>query len=376
VSAASRLLGREGGWAVVGAGERLPGSRRSVVVRLGVSGAAAPGSVIVKAFVSLPGMEARERFLNEAAAAVFLGDDGELAGFGPRLIAADPEVPLVVLEDLGIGVGLADALLGSDRAAAEGALLAYARSLGALHARTLGRREEFERHRKRFGEAAAVEPAAVELRAGVDRWRSFLADLDLTLSRAVERELEAVAELGRGEELDAFTPSDTCPDNNVLAGGGLRFFDFEAVGFRHAMLDAAYIGLAFPTCWCVNRLPTEVVQGMLGAYRAELAPAAPDVNDDGFFADRLLRACAWWLVITTGWLLPHLREHDAPVGPPGRHPATRRQCVFHRLELFAGMSQELGELQGLGRLAEEMTEALRRWWPREDCELPLYPPFR
>lgn len=373
LAAADRLLRRRHGWTVAedGSATALEGSRRSLVQRVPLEGPDGPGSVIVKAYRS-----SFDAFLNEAAATDFLGSHPALRSFGPRLVTADPDVPLVVLEDLGSHPSLADALLGTDRYHAASALLEWARSLGTLHAATLGRRPEFEQRRVSAAGRRSLPPpersSRSELVAGVDR----LCGLGVARPALLDREVEAVAALEHVGELDAFTPSDTCPDNNIFTPGGLRFFDFEGAGFRHAFLDAAYIRIAFPTCWCVNRLPPDLVLRMEETYREELGHVAPEVADAAFYSDHMARACAWWLLITSGWLLSPLLERDAPVGPPGRQPATRRQCVVHRLELFREVAEELDALPGLAGLAAGGARQLRRRWPGADCDLPVYPPFR
>src|SRR5690606_26468423 len=69
----------------------------------------------------------------------------------------------------------------------------------------------------------------------------------------------------------ALTHGDPCPDNERLGPGGVVFFDFEAGGYDHAFLDAAYLVMAFPTCWCVGNLPPEVLAEGQAVYRQTLA---------------------------------------------------------------------------------------------------------
>lgn len=57
----------------------------------------------------------------------------------PRLLGADPDAGILLIEDLGPGTSLADSLLAGDRARAEADLVGYARALGALHAWSMGR---------------------------------------------------------------------------------------------------------------------------------------------------------------------------------------------------------------------------------------------
>ena len=70
-----------------------------------------------------------------ASERVGLGVAGRL-GLAPRLLAATADPPLVVMEDLGTAPDVASHLLGTDAGAADAALLAWATTLGRLHARS------------------------------------------------------------------------------------------------------------------------------------------------------------------------------------------------------------------------------------------------
>ncbi|MGH6972183.1 MAG: hypothetical protein ACREEQ_11280, partial [Caulobacteraceae bacterium] len=108
---------------------REPG--RSQVYRLAVSGGRAP-SVILKAPVAdepAP-QSAQDRLCNEWAGCAMLGT----LGLGPQPIAGDTEALFCLMEDLGAGETLADALTSDDPDRATASLFAYARGLGAMHA--------------------------------------------------------------------------------------------------------------------------------------------------------------------------------------------------------------------------------------------------
>src|SRR5260370_12687717 len=88
-----------------------------------------PGSVIVK--VRRPSGHLRcepGQFHNEQAALEFLTVTGSAAG--PRLLAADNEAGILVMQDLGRGPALEDLLVGSDSSVAEHGLVAFAAALG------------------------------------------------------------------------------------------------------------------------------------------------------------------------------------------------------------------------------------------------------
>ena len=120
-----------------------------------------PGTVIVKASVG-EGEEAFApdkdvlgstawRFYNECAGTALVGNLDAQPPLGARLYASDSTTGLLVTEDLGGGECLADRMQGTDRGRLETGLFAYARSMGRLHAATIGREPEFTQRRQALG---------------------------------------------------------------------------------------------------------------------------------------------------------------------------------------------------------------------------------
>jgi len=67
----------------------------------------------------------------------------------PRLLGADTEAGILLLEDLGEGASLADSLLAGGRGRVRADLIAYARALGSLHTWSMGRAGELAELRAR-----------------------------------------------------------------------------------------------------------------------------------------------------------------------------------------------------------------------------------
>jgi len=129
-----------------------------------------PGSVIVK--VRRPEVHRRsepERLHHEQAALEFLTSIGSTAG--PRLLTADNEAGILVMEDLGIGPALEDLLVGSDTSRAEQGLIAFATALGRMHATTAGHAVQYYQLRSRYG---PVDPCAGYLAHPFARWMGLL----------------------------------------------------------------------------------------------------------------------------------------------------------------------------------------------------------
>lgn len=314
------------------------------------------------------------RFYNEWSGTLFLNRRQAEPPINARLIAADRATGLLMLEDLGAGDCLADRAQGSDPALAEAAFLAYAGEIGRLHALTAGRQEEWRRIRREVSGADSPQEreGSAWRQEDVPNFLKLCGLLSLSLPAGFEVDLDAVQQtLDAVGPFEAFSPDDTCPDNHrLMPDGTLRFFDFEWGRFRHALLDAAYFYLPFPTCWCVNRLPEGLPQRMEAAYRAQLARGCPMANDEAQFQQELSCACAYWLIRTLAWNTEHALKEDNSSGI-----STVRQRHLMRPAAFADRCEPLGHLPALTALARSIAVALHDRWP--DTEpMPVYPPFR
>jgi hypothetical protein len=277
-----------------------------------------------------------------------------------------------VLEDLGDGPCLADLLQGSDPAQAHAGLVTYAAGLGRMHAATVGRAHEYVAARAGLGLPPTADRSATAdwFLGSRPHYRETCEGLGVAWGEEVDRELDGIgAIIGEPGPFLAFTPGDTCPDNHRLAGDRIRFFDFEFCGFQHALLDAAYLWLPFPTCWCVNRLPPGLVRELTEAYRAELARGCPAANGADFERAALL-ARAFWTVTRVGDRLAKTLDEDERWGT-----ATLRQRHLLRLETFIEGADDVGDLPALADVARDLLARLRQRWG-DAAQMPLYPAFR
>ncbi|MFL6137129.1 MAG: hypothetical protein ACJ74O_04935 [Frankiaceae bacterium] len=352
--AAALASHRSGTTLDAGAAERLPGNERNRVWRVPVRGdASGPATVVVKAYV---GDDARSHWARESAALAVLARTGV---DGPALLAAVPDPPLVVMTDAGTGPCLADALLGTDPEAARSALLAWVDALADLHAATARAGAELRRELAARDPALAADGTPALLARAADDLAAHLPRLGVAPSDEALAELrglrEALAPLpGRA----ALTPTDACPDNNLLAGGRLVLLDYEGAEHRHVAWDAAYLRLPWPSCWCSWRLPADVAEEALERYRERLAPAMPYVATEQFDRD-LATATVGWALVSTGWFLP--RAFDDPPPDDPRIVAPRRQALLqHRLGLAAGLADRAP--RALAELAGRCAAAMAGAW--------------
>lgn len=359
--------------------EGLGGSNRSHVYRCSVrpQRAGLPNQVVVKRAATGPDQAYDPgasdgpawRLFNEWAGLQFLT---ELAGTKspvPRFYGGDRDAGLIVLEDLGSGRRLDQLLLGADRSAAVEGLMSLVRALGRMHAVTIGQRAAFDRLRDSLG-PTQPEPAPEQaVEAEKSRFLALTTAAGVTPSSGVDDDFRALQGFLAVDGLFmAYSHRDPCPDNCLLVGGQMKLVDFEFGAYRHALRDAVYGRIHFPTCWCVNRLPVEVYEEMEQVYRRELVRGCAAAGDVELFNRSVVEACAWELLRT---LNVGLLETDGEWGI-----ATMRQRALVRLDRVSEVAGSVGHLERLGATAGKLAGALRRQWPAEADAMPLYPAFR
>lgn len=334
----------------------LGGSDRSNVSRATLHGGRSGGatSVVVKAY---QGRDAMETWSREVAALEVVRGTAAV----PRLLAAAPDPPLAVLEDLGDGDSVAAALLGSDAQAATSAVMAWAGAVADLHVATLGAHQRF---RDALATRAPAQPAH-SVPVMLARAAKMLAEhaqlLDLAVSRDQLDALQALSERLPDADHAALSPGDTCPDNNLWRGEQLHLLDFEWAEHRHVAWDVAYLLVPWPSCWCSWRLPAEVAAGALRRYRERMGPHLPYVTTADFDADLRMAELGWTLV-STAWFLGRAITGDPPPPPPAPPAPARRALILHRLR----RSRSLDAPTELSRLVADLEECLRRRWGSHD----------
>jgi hypothetical protein len=352
---------------------------------LRAGGAAAPETVVVKTAVTSGGAgydpDAADtgpawRLFNEWASLDLLARLAPENPLAPRLYGGDRAAGVIVVEDLRGGVGLDRILLGSDRGAAEQALVGYAEALGRMHAVTVGHEREYTAHRTSLGPlpdvpVSTAAEAALDAQGLIAACRGAASAVGIRLDGAAERDLEAVAAFWAGTSpARALVHSDACPDNCLRTAAGTRLVDFEFGGFRHPLVDGACLRLGFPSCWCAGALPDDVLRRAEAAYREALARGCLWAADDAAFTRALVDARAYWTVAMLAWAVPDLLNEDVGWGLVGG-----RQRVLHRLGLFAGLSEDYGRLRALGGTARTMQQSLAARWPDAAIPLAVFPAF-
>jgi hypothetical protein len=371
VRAAERLLAKRFGSRIaLVEPQDLGGSERSIVLRVRVAETpfALPRTMVLKRY-----LPAGASFVREAVSYQLFTALAEEDRMCPELFAHDGEMRLLVIEDLGRAPTLAEKLRGADARAAERALLSWARSLGKLHATTAGREADFDALGRRLTTIAQKDPLVEQGQHALEELPTLLsaklgvATSDAVLARAGQSNRMLAAPGHR-----AFSPSDSCPDNNLLTSRGVRFLDFEGGCIRSILVDAACLRVPFATCWCANRLPRGMTEAMLAAWRAEVRAMWPDIDDDAVLMPALLDAQLFWVWLATWRFLTKPADHDswadgAMPGPPRIVVLTERWRDLCAAARQAGVDE-------VSMHAGAVVAALEKEGGSE--ELPLYPAFR
>lgn len=371
--------------------EPLARSDKSAVLRGHLIGSPSdlPSTVFVKHHLPSEGPEweghDQQRLLNDWTACLLLNHVGGIPPLAPQLFGGDAGANVLVMEDLGPGTGpnTGDLLMGSDPDLAAQGLLEGCALLGRLHGATLGRADEYQAIRSSLGPSPSPRPLFKEPWSSARRTRSDDAEVERVVQDyhaqfarvgiapqpRVEDEIAQVTALVEEEPGPylAFCKGDQNMAGDFLrCGERLRLFDFDASGFRHALIE----GMPGRMTWgCMMHIPDRLLPEMERVYQAELARWLPEAADDDRFHRAMADAGARWHVFHVVW-----RVSAALTADWQRGPSTARQQVLAWLDSFAGLSEEFGRWRALGRSAREMAERLRAIWP-EVAPLPHYPAF-
>jgi hypothetical protein len=354
----------------------LGGSERSIVLRVKASSHfALPRTLVLKRYLLPPDDEPADSFVREAVSYQLFTSLATEDRVCPELFAHEGSQRLLVLEDLGRAPTLAGKLMGNDARGAERALLSWAHSLGRLHATTAGREQDFDALQRRLGPPRSKDPLATDGPTALDELPDLLeAELGVATSNAAKECAERTRGLLGAERQRAFSPSDSCPDNNLITSRGVRFLDFEGGCVRNIMFDAAFLRVPFPSCWCAFGLPTGMTDAMLAGWRAEVRAMWPDLDDDTVLLPRLLDAQLFWVWFTTWQLLTTPDLEGCPHAARSIETPSRPVVLATRWRRLAECAAAIGA-DPVASHAGEVVAALESRFDG-DLALPLYPAFR
>jgi hypothetical protein len=359
--------------------ERLTGpGGNSILYRcFAASGSEPIGTFIIKkaagSLLSVENLNAEEgrRFLNDWAGTEFFSSLHLDNPISPYFYGGDLVQGFFVLEDLGEHRNLVGPLLHGDPVSVESGLLKYYSCLGTLHAMTAGKAGEFEvMFSARFPGQQPFAEELLEIGARMQKVQELLDQLGVLFSRELASEIEAVTgAVSQPGPFLTYIHADPCPDNLFDLDDHFRFIDFEWGHFGHALLDAVYPRMMWPSCWCANRLPEEMIARMENSYRAELIQGCPEVQEDAVWQFGLVHMCGMTLLNRLAWDLERALQEDHKRGI-----ASIRQRTLAQLEAFIKTSMTFHRLPALCEAASSLLSQLQVRWT-ETPPLPMYPAF-
>ena len=313
-----------------------------------------------------------QRFFSDWVGSQFLSSLRDGSNHGPQFYGGSREAGFIILEDLGPHRSLVEPLLHEDTARARAALFRYAARLGQLHASTVNQLDVFDRLWNAVnpaGQPFVLKEAVLE--EAIQKLQNTVDGLGVVADANFLQELLAIKEavMNPGPFL-AYIHGDPCPDNIFNNSEELRLIDFEFGHFGHALIDAMYGRMMFPTCWCANRLPSAVVEEMERLYRAELVQRCPEAQENKVFEKALVTICGFWLLSALTWHYEKVLEGDQDWGI-----ASLRQCILARLEAFITTSEQFAHLPAVHGTAGRLLDVLYKRWT-DVSPLPLYPAFQ
>lgn len=345
--------------------------RRNLLLRCSL--AQPPYSVVIKQTLPIEAQSDellerdRERFWRDWAGAALLTAVSETP-ISPKFYGGDTGLSFIILEDLGTGGSLVEPLLEGDAQAAEAALQQMMTRLGQMHAAAIDQARTFDDILGTLDEQAAKRvqlsfPNFAELPA-------TLADLGIAVAGFEKELMQVETSVARPGPFTTYVHLDPCPDNLFMHDGRMKIIDFEQGNFGHALRDAMYLRMSFPTCWCANRVPTAVIEACEATYRQQLSAKLPSLNDDALFAEQCLLICAFWLWDRFGRLLAHTHEEAGDWGI-----ASVRSRVLTYLHTFIQLADSPDNLPAMRETAVQLKTTLQAKWPETEL-LPYYPAFQ
>lgn len=306
----------------------------------------------------------QDRLKQEVASLRFI-ELGGIQARAPRLIAADLQRNVVVMEDLGEHDSLFEPLQRTDSDVAAQAMLSFTRGMARLHGSSAGKEELFARCVD--GGVTRCTPVS-PFEKGVQQCSEFARTAGLNVPRSVDEAAASVLEYFAGsQECMIFSPGDVGPGNQFILDEGLAVFDFEYACYRHLAVELANITLSFPMAWTASELPAGLVDELTETYFAN----AGEFGRLPAQERRRLRDFGevWWTFASIGADLGNALQEDYQWGL-----ASCRSRHLHKLDALARRGGSSAATQVLSGFAADLHGLLSSLWPGTE-PFPGYPAF-
>ena len=325
------------------------------------------------------------RFARDWAGLEFLSGLNIEPSITPSFYGGSEKHRFVLLEDLGaVHFSLVDSLTGKDRKAAIGALTRYIQRMGQLHTSAYRKTDEYNKILQKLNPGAKVwQDSFDEL---LLKTKATLKKIGIASTLELDKELLHVFNtMKESLNFTTYIHGDICPDNvfDDPRNDTMHVIDFEWGFVGSALLDATYLRMSMPTCWCVKALPDDVIEPLEIIYRQELAKNIPAALDDNLYNESYVCACAYWTVILLAYGVNDVLDQERDILNTefkDPHPNWKieynvaRPRYLHRLQAFIDISSKHKQLPKLRNISEVIIKSLKIRWP-DTKPLELFPPF-
>jgi thiamine kinase-like enzyme len=369
--------------------------RRNVLLRITLTSplSTVPKSIILKQSLPEPSdsddKDAYARFSRDWAGLKFISGIEKNVHNVPKFYGGSKQQRFILIEDLGNKhISLVDSLTLPNESKAIEALGRFMKALGSFHGESFGITNRYEQILKK------INPQVETLQENLDFCFNDLLptlefanqNLGLSISANLINEARHIIQsVHLPGPFTVLTHGDICPDNvfDHEDSRDLQLIDFEWGSVRNALLDATYLRMSMPTCWCAKAIPTPIIEPLELIYRNELKQLIPAASDDLAYSTAYTEACGFWVLQQTLHFLNSTLEIDrvGPSGPAPEHSLWKpednwvRPRVLSRLQAFVDVATKHNQVPNLRLMSATMLKKLSRLWPDVN-PLEFYPAFQ
>ena len=365
-------------------------ARRNIILRIELESALdkTPASVILKQAekeeLGKNEQDAFARFARDWAGLEFLSEFKDSIFYAPKFYGGSKKHRFILIEDLGDShLSLVDSLMGDSLKDVRESLSRYMILMAKFHGYGNSHLQNYNKDLQKVNPGAPIWQDGFE--SLFDKIMDILIKLGIDSNIELENEIKYVLNLAKDPgPFTALIHGDICPDNvfDDPINNKMRLIDFEWSYSGNALLDAVYLKMAMPTCWCVKAFLENIIKEFDAIYRNELIKHIPAAANDELYYQHYTAACAYNLF----WRISHIegileKELDVKDLEFNNHPKWKSQYnlqrpkQLYRLQAFIDVATQHDTLKNIRVMAELILKKLRTTWKSVE-PVDLYPAFQ
>ncbi len=277
---------------------------------------------------------------------------------------------------------LVDSLMGNNLTIAKNALKRYMIIMAKFHGYGHKNIDRYNIELKKINPSADIwQDGFCDMFTNIS---TMLKKFNIELTTDLKKEIHYVFKLAKDPgPFTVLMHGDICPDNILddPINNQMHIIDFEWAYTGNALLDAAYLRMSMPTCWCVKAFPKDIVDSFEQIYRKELIKYIPIATDDTTYYEYYLGACAYtifWRILNLDWVLE--KEASGKDLEFTSHPKWKNQYNIQRprhlfrFRTLINLLKKHKMLPNIRIMSELILKELEKRWPNTK-PLDLYPAF-